>query len=310
MKNYYKILEVQENASEEDIKKNYRNLSKKYHPDVNPDGAERFTEINEAYEVLKDKSKREQYDFSLKNPNHGAFSIEDLIKRSFGGDFNFGGDFGFRRQNQAPDQIIKLEISPIESYRGVEKTFFYNHKKMCDPCSGSGGDKETCPTCNGTGQAFKTFGNGFIMQRVGVNCNTCNGKGFKFKTKCYICNGDGTQQESKQLKVKIPKNIDNGEFLKLRGVGNFANGSYGDLVIQIQLNPKDGFEKMGNDLVYNLFLNLEDLKQEKLTVPHPDGDLILNFPKVFDTSKPLRLKNKGYADGDMYIKLYVKFEKS
>lgn len=310
MKNYYKILEVQENASEEEIKKSYRNLSKKYHPDVNPDGAEKFTEINEAYEVLKDKSRRDQYDFSLKNPNHGSYSIEDLIKRSFGGDFNFGGDFGFRKQNQAPDQIIKLEISPIESYKGVEKTFFYNHKKMCEPCSGSGGDKETCSFCNGSGQTLKTFGNGFIMQRVAVNCNSCNGRGFTFRTKCYICNGEGTQQESKQLKVKIPKNIDNGEFLKLRGVGNFANGNYGDLVIQIQLAPKDGYEKMGNDLIYNLFLNLEELNQEKLTVPHPDGDLILNFPKVFDTSKPLRLKNKGYADGDMYIKLYVKFEKS
>jgi len=305
MKNYYKILEVQENATEDDIKKSYRNLSKKYHPDVNPDGGEKFREINEAYEVLKDKTKRDQYDFSLKNPNHNSFSIEDLINKNFGGGF----DFGFRKQNSSPDQIIKLEISPVESYHGVEKAFFYNRKKMCDTCTGSGGDRVSCSTCGGSGVFYRTFGNGFLMQRIASNCNSCNGKGFTLRNTCHTCNGEGTQMESKQLKVKIPKNIDNGEFLKLKALGNFTNGNYGDLVVQIQLTPKDGYEKMNNDLVYNLFLSLEDLSKEKLIIPHPDGDLILQFPKNFDTSKPLRLKNKGYRDGDMYVKMYVKFEK-
>jgi hypothetical protein len=113
-----------------------------------------------------------------------------------------------------------------------------------------------------------------------------------------------------KLTTDAPKGVDSGQFLKLENFGDFKQGEIGDLVIQIELIEKDGFEKMNNDLIYNLFLDLEGIKDDKLKVPHPDGDLMLGQPKIFDTSKPLRLKGKGYNGGDMYVKLNVRFESS
>jgi curved DNA-binding protein len=112
------------------------------------------------------------------------------------------------------------------------------------------------------------------------------------------------------VNFKLPKGVDSGQFLKLENFGDFKNGEIGDLVIQIELIEKDGFEKMNNDLIYSLFLDLEGIKDDKLKVPHPDGELMIGQPKIFDTSKPLRLKGKGYNGGDMYVKLNVKFERN
>jgi DnaJ-class molecular chaperone len=108
----------------------------------------------------------------------------------------------------------------------------------------------------------------------------------------------------------IPKGVDSGQYLKVERAGDFKNGEYGDLVIQIEVVPKDGFEKFNNDLIYNLFFNLEDLKKDKYNIPHPDGELRIDSPKIFDSSKPLRLRGKGYNGGDMYLKLNVKFERT
>jgi DnaJ-class molecular chaperone len=107
----------------------------------------------------------------------------------------------------------------------------------------------------------------------------------------------------------IPKGVDSGQYLKIENAGDFKNGEYGDLVIQIEVVPKDGFEKLNNDLIYNLFLNLDEVKKDKFIVPHPDGELKMDPPKIFDTSKPLRLRNKGFNGGDMYVKLNVKFDR-
>ena len=110
-------------------------------------------------------------------------------------------------------------------------------------------------------------------------------------------------------KVKLPKGVDSGQYLKLENLGDFRQGEIGDLVVQIELVEKDGYEKMNNDLIYNLFLDLNEVNDDRLRVPHPDGELMLSQPKIFDTSKPLRLKGKGYNGGDMYVKLNVRFER-
>jgi molecular chaperone DnaJ len=302
MKNYYNILEVEENASDEEIKKSYRNLSKKFHPDVNPQGAEKFKEINEAYEILGNKEKKQTYDFQRKNPFQGS-QFESFF------DNMFNRQQQPQRKKSAPDKIIKLQISPIESYLGLEKEIQYTRDLACNSCGGSGGDKVPCSHCSGYGFHIKTFGTGFMVQQIRTVCPTCNGQGQMITERCYLCGGRGTSQTVSDIRIKIPTGCDNGQFLKLQSLGDFKNGDVGDLVIQIELIPKDGFEKLNNDLIYNLFLDLSGVTQEKYIIPHPDGNLSMDAPKIFDTSRPLRLRGKGYNGGDMYIKLNVKFQR-
>lgn len=307
MKDYYKILEVEEKMSEEEIKKSYRTLSKRYHPDVNPDGTEKFKEIAEAYEVLGNKDKRAQYDATKNNP-YGGTQFEDIFSQMFGG----GVPPGFRQQRRkaAPDKVIKVQITPLESFKGNEKTIQYMKDNHCAVCSGSGGEQQKCNTCAGSGFQIKTFGTGFMTQQIRTACQTCGGNGYTLVHRCYNCDGRGIKSSLNDIKIQLPIGVDNGEYIKVQDAGDFRNGEYGDLIIQVELIGKDGYEKIGNDLIYNLCLNLEEIQQDKYTIPHPDGELNMVSPKIFDTSKPLRLKGKGYKGGDMYVKLQAKFERS
>lgn len=306
MKDYYKILEVEENASDEEIKKSYRSLSKRFHPDVNPDGAEKFKEINEAYEVLGNGEKRQQYNQRKNNPYAGS-NFEDMFSQMFG-----GGGNGFRQQprrKSAPDKIVRVQISPVESFLGTDKTINYFRDIHCNSCGGAGGEQQACHTCGGVGYQVKTFGTGFMVQQVRTVCNTCGGRGYTLVHKCYYCDGRGTKPNTHEIKINIPVGADSGQFLKLQDAGDFKNGEYGDLLIQIEVVPKDGFEKMNNDLIYSLTLDIQGIQQDKFTIPHPDGELVVQAPKIIDTSKPLRLRGKGFLDGDMYLKLILKYER-
>ena len=305
MKDYYKILEVEENASDDDIKKSYRTLSKKYHPDMNPDGADKFKEIAEAYEVLGDKTKRAQYNNSKSNPYAGT-PFQDI----FNSMFTQQNNPNFRHRKSVPDKIIKLQVTPIESYKGVDKTLYYVRDLGCNICNGSGGDQQLCTTCNGAGFQIKQFGTGFMVQQVRTQCQTCGGKGYTLIHKCYYCDGRGTKPTSNEVKITLPVGVDSGQYLKLQDLGDYRNGEFGDLIVQIEVVNKDDYEKMNNDLIYNLTLNLDEIQKDKFLIPHPDGDLNMDAPKVFDTSRPLRLKGKGYLGGDMYVKLNVKFERT
>jgi molecular chaperone DnaJ len=306
MKDYYKILEIEENASEDEIKKSYRRLSKMYHPDVNPDGAEKFKEIAESYETLGDKTKRAQYDQSKKNPYAGT-QFENIFSQMFGS--GFANNFRQTRQSSVPDKIIRVQVTPIESFHGSEKTLSYIRDHMCSPCKGTGGEQQTCSTCNGGGFQTKTLGTGFMTQHIRTICGTCAGKGYTLVHKCYNCDGRGVKSEASQVSVKLPIGVDSGQYLKLESLGDFKNGMYGDLVVQVEVISKDGYDKLNNDLIYNLYLNLEEAQKDRFIIPHPDGDLNMTAPKTFDTSKPLRLRGKGYLGGDMYVKLNVKFER-
>jgi molecular chaperone DnaJ len=300
MKDYYKILEIEENATEDDIKKSYRNLSKKYHPDLNPNGDEKFKEILEAYDTLSDRNKRNEYDFRRKNPNQGV-NMQDIFANFFGRQ---------PQRKRSPDKIIKINISPVESYNSVEKTINYVKDHMCNPCNGQGGEKQTCGSCGGQGYHLKTFSNGFMIQQVTTHCDSCGGKGYTLIHKCNSCDGRGYKSLNNTLTIRLPHGIDSGQFMRIPNEGDFRNGEYGDLIVQVEVISSDGFEKMGDDLIYNLFLNYNELLIDKLSIPHPSGNIIIESPKTFDTSKPLRVKSKGYNRGDMYIKLNVKFEKS
>lgn len=306
MKDYYKILEVEENASEEDIKKSYRNLSKKYHPDLNPEGGEKFKEIAEAYEHLGDKNKRAQYDNQKNNPFQGT-SFQDMFSQMFGGT---PPNFGQRRRKQAPDKVVKLRVTPVESYLGSEKLIQYMRDHGCNSCNGTGGEQQMCGTCGGAGYQVKNFGTGFMSQQIRTACPTCAGRGYTLVHKCNSCDGRGVKMAVSEVKIKLPIGCDNGQYLRLANLGDFRVGEYGDLIVQIEIEPKDGFEKMDSDLIYTLNLNLEEIQQEKFLIPHPDGKLSMDAPKIIDTSRPLRLRGKGYNGGDMYVKLNLRFERT
>ena len=305
MKDYYKILEVEEKASADEIKKSYRTLSKKYHPDINPDGAEQFKDIAEAYDVLSNPEKKTKYDNSKSNPFQGG-NYEDMLSQMFGG---MNGRFRQQKRKNAPDKIIKVQVSPVDSYLGVNKELNYVKNNHCQVCNGSGGEQQVCVTCRGQGFEVKTFGTGFMVQQIRSACTTCGGRGYTLIHKCYGCGGQGINSITNNIAITLPKGVDSGQFLKVENAGDFKNGEYGDLIVQVEIVNKDGYEKINNDLVYNLFLNLDEIQKNKYVIPHPDGDLSMDAPRTFDSSRPLRLKGKGYKGGDMYVKLNVKFER-
>lgn len=304
--NFYQILGVSENASSDDIKKAYRKLAKENHPDTGGD-ENTFKKISVAYDTLGDEEKRRQYDNQLKNPFGSFGNMEDMFNQMFS---NRRGSQNTRRVHTSN---ITVNIGVLDSYRAGKHTLSYRRQSMCDPCSGSGGEKRTCPTCGGTGSVVRQVGSGIFVQLIQMACDGCGGTGSKLISPCFMCSGVGSKPEMKSIDISIPHGVDNGQFLRLQGMGDFKNGVYGDLVIRIDLKTQDGFEKIDNHLIYNAFLSLEDLQSGNLIIPHPDGSLNVKMPKKVDTSIPLRVKSKGFrvdTVGDLLINQYVKFERS
>jgi len=299
IKDYYKILEIEENFTEDLIKKKYRELSKKYHPDINPAGGEKFKEISEAYDILSDPNKRKSYDLQRK----GGFNFsghEDIFSQFFN---------QTQRNSRRPplEKLITLKLTPVEILLGKTKEIIYNRNIPCDECNGTRGSKRHCGECNGNGQIIKRFGSGFFVQQMVTTCPSCNGLGEIIENKCFKCSGSGVKGEVKTITIDLPNNVDNGQFLKLSKLGDYDNVEFGDLVLKIEVVNADGFSKMGNDLIYTLFLDYNELDLEKYIIPHPLGSLSITAPNVFDTSVPLRIPGKGYIGGDFYIKREVKF---
>ena len=310
MKDYYQILGVSRDASQDEIKKAYRKLSKQYHPDVNPDGADKFKEIGEAYGVLSDEDKKQQYD----NPNPfggGGGSMEDFFNM-----FNQQSQQQQRRRPQAPDKIINININPVESYIGVEKELSYQIRTSCETCNGNGGDREVCGTCQGHGRVSQKFGSGMFAQVVESDCPQCRGEGYRIINPCHTCGGQKTKPSFTNVRVNIPKNVDSGDFLRLQGKGDFYPGrGIGDLILKVSMVKGEGFEKVNNDLVYHHKVNVNDfISMEKIEVPHPDSKISIPLPQVLDTEKPLRVRGKGFniqnVKGDLFIKLSVIREES
>ncbi len=307
MKDYYKILGVNKNASDKEIKKAYRELSKKYHPDVNPQGETKFKEVTEAYEVLSDENKRKEYD----NPNPFArfgggpdADLRDIFNQFMNGQ-------GRQQKPKTPDKIIKINISPIESFTGSKKEITYQVNSTCNTCKGTRGESRRCSNCNGNGFTERVAGSGFFRQILRTNCNVCSGTGKEITVKCYDCGGVGIKQKMETISIDIPKNVDGGTFLKVSAKGDYnINTGQGDLILQVEIVPKDGFEKISEDLVYTKTITpLDMILNEKIILPHPDGDLSITIPENNETEKPLRIKGKGYRTeykvGDYYIKLNV-----
>lgn len=302
--NYYEILGVEENASQDDIKKKYRQLAKENHPDTGG-SEELFKKISTAYDILGDEQKRQTYDQQRKNPYGGSFNFNDVFNSMFGNRQN---------SNQRPVHTsnITVNIGALNSYKGGKHTLSFRRQAACDPCKGTGGDKTICNFCSGTGNVVKQFGNGSFFQMMQVACETCQGRGFFMVNPCFLCNGSGAKTEMKTLDISLPHGVDNGQFLRMTGMGDFRNGIYGDLIVRVELKPQDGFDKVGNHLVYNAFMSLEDLNSGSINVPHPDGELNIKLPKNIDTSIPLRVKSKGFKlenVGDLIVNQYIKYQR-
>lgn len=300
MKDYYKILEINENSTDEEIKKKYRELSIKYHPDKNPDEGERFKEISEAYSVLKDKDKREKYDYSRKNPGYTFTNhdFEDILSR-----------FGTRFDRNIREVVVN--ITPIEAFKGGTKEFTYKRNIPCNDCSGTGGDLQLCTICSGNGFIDHSFDNGFLKRNIRNICSTCYGRGHTLIHKCGKCGGKGNQIKDESLSIIIPEHeyVDT-HHIVLPDYGDYVNGRFGTIAIKFRVISSDNFEKNGNDLIYTLVLNNDEFKKDSFIVPHPDGDISIKSPNVIDTSIPLRIKDKGYRNGDLYVKIVIRYDKT
>jgi len=301
--NYYEILGVNENSTQDEIKKSYRKLAVEHHPDKGGD-EEKFKQIAEAYNTLGDETKRKQYDDIRNNPFSRFGGREPSMQDIFEQFFNNG------RRQRTPENLIDVNITVLDSFKSENKNIVYSRKHKCEDCSGSGGDREVCNTCSGNGFINQKVGNSMFMQMMTTECPSCAGKGYVFKNKCNTCVGNGTTSTMEQITIKIPHGIDSKQFIKLQGKGDFAENTYGDLVIRFTVIPTENFEKHGQELVYNKFFNFEELQNESFEVPHPDGQILIKLPKEFDTTKPLRVKSKGFRGpnlGDLYVKLNVRF---
>ena len=307
-KDYYKILGVQENSSQDEIKKAYRNLSKQFHPDVNPNGKERFQEVAEAYDNLGDEKKRREYDNIRKSPfgNSGPDmrDIFDLFNRGY-------NPFSQQRRQRAPDKVVILNITPSESFMGVTKILNYQTKSACETCNGQGGTRVTCITCQGRGVVQHQFDLGGTLHIQNSTCPSCQGNGYVLSTRCYDCSGNCVKNNLKSISIDIPKSVDDGDFLRIPNSGDYTvNMGTGDLVVQIKMNNDGEFQKMGKNLYYNYKISPEKIfRMGDIVLDHPEGQLSIKFPPKFNTAVPIRLRNKGYYyQGDDRGDFIIKFD--
>ena len=300
MENFYQVLGVKETSSQDEIKKAYRKLAIEHHPDKGG-SEETFKKISEAYDTLGDEVKKRQYDNQKNNPfgNMGAGFDP------FGDMFGMFNQQGFRRG--APDKVLHVNITVLESFNASDKEITYSREMKCDTCSGNGGDKSRCHICEGQGFIAVKVGGSMFSQVIRQTCNNCNGSGQVYKTVCHSCNGKTTKPKMEKINIKLPHGIDESQFLKMQGYGDYSNGVYGNLVLKTTVLPIDNWEKLGDDLIFNKYYGIDELHLESLEIPHPSGNISINLPKEFNTSVPLRVKGKGFNNGDLFVKQHVKF---
>ncbi len=339
-RDYYETLGISKGASADEIKKAYRVLAKKYHPDMNPGDAEaeqKFKEINEAYGVLSDEEKKAKYD----QYGHAAFDQSG----GFGGGGGFGGfgDFGFdmgdifssffgggssssRRANapqQGDDIGVRIVISFEEAFFGCKKEVSYARIQKCGDCGGSGAEKgtnaEKCTKCNGTGTVRVQQRTAFGVMQSTAACPDCKGTGKIIKTPCTNCKGKGMVRINKKLEVTIPAGIDDGQRIALRDQGNDGKngGAAGDLIIQVSVRPHPMFERDGRDLYCEVPITFaEAALGAKIKIPTMEGEIDYDIPEGTQTGTMFTIKQKGVPDvngrgkGNLYVKVTVETPKN
>lgn len=305
---YYEILNVKKDASADEIKKAYRRLARKYHPDLNPgDKAKekQFKEINEAYEVLSDPKKRAEYDQFGKTAFEGAQGFEGFRTQDFGfgtGGFQdiFSDLFSHGRYEEAPsygaDLHAKLDIPLEEAFKGVIKPITLSREVTCKSCRGSGAESsQTCTQCKGTGSVGQSRG----LFRFNQPCPSCQGRGTVVKKACKACRGNGSTVTTETIKVKIPPGVDTGSKIRLKGMGSAGvkGGPSGNLYIELTVRPHPVFKRDGNDIYVEVPVTVvEAVMGGKIRVPTLDSPVTMTLPAGTDSGKKFRLKGKGIPD--------------
>ncbi|MFA6485347.1 MAG: molecular chaperone DnaJ [Parcubacteria group bacterium] len=334
MADYYNILGVSKGSSDDEIKKAYRKLAHKYHPDKAGGDEKKFKEINEAYQVLSDKSKREQYDRFGKTFEGGGFSagggsayggdfsgfdFSNFSRQQGGGiNFEFGGEdledifsnfFGGgrgraqARKKRGQDIQVDVEIDFLEMIRGTEREINIRKNTTCDRCAGTGGDpgseQKTCPVCKGAGRVQKTSRSFLGSFSQVTTCPECQGEGKIWEKKCSKCKGAGRTQENQTIKIKIPAGIENGGVISVSGVGEAGEkgASAGDLYINVHVRSHPKFVRHGLDIhsEETISFSLAALGGE-ISIETVDGQLILKIPAGTQSGEIFRIKEKGVPE--------------
>ena len=340
-RDYYEVLGVDKSASEDEIKKAYRKIAIKYHPDRNPgnkEAEEKFKEAAEAYDVLRDPQKRQQYDqFGFDGPqggfgggfNGGSMNMDDIFSMfgdifgGHGGGFSGFGGFGGNAaapQYQGSDLRIKVKLTLQEIATGVTKKFKVHKDVTCPDCQGTGcanGEKpETCPTCHGSGYTIKSVRSMFGMMQTQAPCPTCHGEGTVIKNKCKTCGGDGIVKGDEVVEINIPAGVEDGMCVSVRGKGNAGkhNGINGDIQVIITEEKNDTFERAGQDLYYNLVLDFATATLGgEVEIPTIDSKMTIKIEPGTQPGKQIRLRGKGlpavkgygYGKGDLIVNVTV-----
>lgn len=329
---FYQILGVAKTASDDEIKKAYRKLARKYHPDVNPgdkSAEDKFKEISEAYGVLSDAEKRKQYDSlghdAFKSGGHGydfsGANFDDIRNHFSGFDFGdifgdmFGGGMGGRKSRSSArrgeDINYTIQIPFRDAIFGNEYEIALNHTESCASCGGKGGDRAVCPTCKGSGQQMNSRGGMFSVS----HCPTCKGRGEMLQNVCSVCKGSGYKNIQEKVKVKIPAGVDKNSKIKISGKGNAGTngGQPGDVYIITNVQDHDVYERKGDNLYVNIEVSMfEAALGEKINVPTPYGTISMSIPAGTQPGQTFRIKNKGVphlkgnAVGDLYVVIKVK----
>jgi molecular chaperone DnaJ len=325
-RDYYEVLGVSRSASGEEIKRAYRNLARKYHPDVNKsaDAEVKFKEINEANEVLSDDNKRRMYDrlghagvgASAPDPTagFGGFGglgdIFEMFVNAGGGGFNGGGSVAER----GDDLRMDIEVTLEEAALGTKKNVRIQRRESCDLCSGSGAQPgtsvETCPTCKGIGVVRRTQNAIGIMLQTQVPCPQCRGVGRIIASPCTQCRGEGRVRKNRERNVDIKAGVDNGTRIVLRGEGDagLRGGDPGDLYLVLHVRAHEKFERRGNDLFCEIPISfVRAALGGDITVPTINGEEKLTIPEGTQSGKAIQMRGKGIPDlngrgrGDQYV---------
>jgi molecular chaperone DnaJ len=347
-KNYYDTLGVDKNSSDDDIKKAYRKLAHKHHPDKSGGNSDKFKEINEAYQTLSDKSKRQQYDqygrtFDQGGPQAGGFGgfegfdfsgfqqgasgqgfegFEDIFSDIFGG--NFGGGRRQDSRKSGRDIQIDAEISFEEMVSGARRDVSLLRRVTCDICRGSGGEpgakEETCPTCKGNGQVRQAVRSFFGTIEQIVTCPTCNGAGKTYSKKCHKCGGDGRVREQQKVQIDIPAGISDGQTLSMQGQGEAGErgAGSGDLYVTVHVKAHSSFQRKGNNILSTEHISFSQaVLGDKISVLTIEGRVQMKIPSGTQSGEIFRIKEKGVPQlgrsgsrGDQMVTIIVDVPKN
>ncbi len=328
-RDYYEVLGLQKGASEAEIKKAYRQMAKKYHPDLNPDNPEaeaKFKEVNEANDVLSDPEKKARYDqfgFAGVDPSYGAgagsgggggfggfggFSggfgggvdLGDIFDNIFGGGFTGGSRSNPNAPRRGSDIVVSLSISFMEACKGLTHDIEINRIEVCDECGGSGAKKgtsaKTCPDCRGTGKVNIRQQTMFGMMQTTKPCSKCGGKGKVIDTPCPACSGSGVTQKKTTITINIPAGIDDGKTIRLVEKGNAGTngGPRGDLKVRISVRPDKVFEREGDDIIVEVPLTYTQAALgADIDIPTIDGTMKYTVPAGTQPGKVFTMRGKG-----------------